>query len=58
MVRRHVAYADPPAAVDLLDRIDSLARPLRTPTDLDPLLQRIGDVGSECRNGFTKHGHK
>jgi len=44
MVRRNVTFADPPAPVELLDRIDSLARPLQTPTDLDPLLQRIGDA--------------
>ena len=42
MVRR--ASSDPAVSSHLRNEIRSLARPLRTPTDLDPLLARIGDA--------------
>jgi erythromycin esterase-like protein len=42
MVRR--ASADQTPASALLSEIRSLARPLRTPADLDPLLDRIGEA--------------
>jgi len=42
MVRR--ASTDPAARPALLSVVRSLARPLLTPTDLDPLLERIGDA--------------
>src|SRR6476646_6129270 len=42
MVRR--ASTDPAAGPALLSAIRSLARPLRTPADLNPLLERIGDA--------------
>lgn len=40
--RRHHSHADPPVSPGLLDSIRVLARPLRTPRDLDPLLDRVG----------------
>jgi erythromycin esterase len=42
MVRR--ASSDSPAGSALLGEIRSLARPLRTPADLDPLMKRIGEA--------------
>src|SRR5687768_2486465 len=43
MVRRRHLHADDTAASDhLLDEVRSLARPLRSPADLDPLMDRIG----------------
>jgi erythromycin esterase len=35
---------EPPAGPELFRRTHELARPLRDPTDLDPLLRRIGDA--------------
>src|SRR5262249_49802347 len=44
MVRkRRFGHVEPPATAGLLGAVGALARPLRTPADLDPLLQRIGD---------------
>jgi erythromycin esterase len=42
MVRR--ASTDPTAGTSLVEEIRSLARPLRAPADLDPLMSRIGDA--------------
>jgi erythromycin esterase len=42
MVRRMMT--DPPAGPALHNEIRSLSHPLRTPADLDPLLQRIGEA--------------
>jgi erythromycin esterase-like protein len=45
MVRRsrRLAHHDSPVTPQLLDAVDSLSRPLRSPADLDPLLDRIGE---------------
>ena len=42
--RRRFTQADAPATPALLEAVRSLARPLRDPGDLDPLLERIGDA--------------
>lgn len=42
MIRR--TFADAPAGESLLAELRALARPLRTPADLDPLLARVGDA--------------
>ena len=42
MVRR--MSTDPPAGSALLAEIGTLSHPLRTPVDLDPLINRIGDA--------------
>ncbi|MFO0849771.1 MAG: erythromycin esterase family protein [Gemmataceae bacterium] len=44
MVRRRFTHADPPVTDRLLCQVRTLARPLRTPGDLDPLLDRVGDA--------------
>ncbi len=43
MVRR-LSHAESAASAELLAAVRSLSRPLRTPVDLDPLLERIGDA--------------
>src|SRR5262249_25003028 len=42
--RRRFLHADAPASAELLDSVRLLGRPLRSPEDLDPLLERIGDA--------------
>src|SRR5437764_14150859 len=42
--RRRFLHTDPPVTSDLLARVRSHSRPLRSPADLDPLLDRIGDA--------------
>ena len=42
--RRTMRYQDTPAAEEFFGEIATLARPLRTKTELDPLLDRIGDA--------------
>jgi erythromycin esterase-like protein len=42
--RRHLAAAEPTAQPELLAAVRSLSRPLRSPADLDPLLDRIGEA--------------
>ena len=42
--RRRMAHSEPPATAELLAAVRSLSRPLRTPADLDPFLERIGDA--------------
>src|SRR3954470_9406872 len=42
--RRRVSSVDELPTRELLDEVRSLARPLRDPADLDPLLARIGDA--------------
>jgi len=42
--RRRLAHTEPPAAPRLLKAVRSLSRPLRSPADLDPLLDRIGEA--------------
>jgi erythromycin esterase-like protein len=46
MVRRSrsLGHAEPAVASELLAAVRSLSRPLRSPADLDPLLERIGDA--------------
>ena len=44
MVRRRVSFDDPPVTAGLLAEVRDLARPLRSPADLDPLIQRVGDA--------------
>jgi erythromycin esterase len=42
--RRRPSREDPPVSAGLLAAVRSMARPLRSPADLDPLLERIGDA--------------
>src|SRR5437870_5301312 len=45
MVRRlHFLKHEPPVTAALLTAVRSLAQPLNSPSDLDPLLDRIGDA--------------
>jgi erythromycin esterase-like protein len=44
MVRRRVTATDPTVSQLLVSDVRRLARPLRSPADLDPLLARIGDA--------------
>jgi erythromycin esterase-like protein len=44
MVRRRTLATDVPPSLELMHEVRNLARPLREPTDLDPLLDRIGDA--------------
>jgi erythromycin esterase len=44
MVRRRVSFAEAPPDDDLRAEVRGLARPLREPADLDPLMERIGDA--------------
>ena len=44
MVRRRPLAVDDPPSRELMHEVRNLARPLREPTDLDPLLERIGDA--------------
>jgi len=44
MVRRTTASVDPPRSRELIRETRNLARPLRDPADLDPLLERVGDA--------------
>src|SRR5215210_7560241 len=43
-IRDRLAGHPVPSAANVADRFRALARPLRGPDDLDPLLQRIGDA--------------
>src|SRR5436853_634258 len=42
--RRHLAHTEPPATPALLAEVRSLSRPLRSPADLDPLLERLAEA--------------
>src|SRR5215216_6532067 len=42
--RRRFSAVDEPPTRELLNEVRNLARPLRDPADLDPLLDRIGDA--------------
>src|SRR5689334_21006303 len=42
--RRRITGTEPPVGPQLLDTIRSLSRPMRSPADLDPLLERIGEA--------------
>jgi erythromycin esterase len=42
--RRRLAHTEPPATPGLLAAVRSLSRPLRSPADLDPLLDRLGEA--------------
>ena len=44
MVRRRTLAVDAPPGRQLMHEVRNLARPLRDPTDLDPLMARIGDA--------------
>src|SRR6476646_8765097 len=44
MVRRRTLAVDDPPSRELLNEVRNLGRPLRDPTDLDPLMARIGDA--------------
>ena len=44
MVRRRTLAVDDPPSRGLMREVRDLARPLRDPTDLDPLLDRIGNA--------------
>jgi len=45
MVRtRHLLSEEPPATEELLETIRLVSQPLRTPADLDPLVDRIGNA--------------
>jgi erythromycin esterase len=41
---RRLSHAEPAVSGELLGAIRSRSRPLRTPVDLDPLLERVGDA--------------
>src|SRR5207253_2955221 len=42
--RRRLAHTEPPVKPQLRAAVQSLSRPLRSPGDLDPLLDHIGDA--------------
>lgn len=42
--KRRLGHDEPRVGTDLIGRVRSLASPLRSPRDLDPLLDRIGDA--------------
>lgn len=42
--RRRLTHDEPRVGTDLIGGVRSLARPLRSPSDLDPLMDRIGDA--------------
>src|SRR5262245_246557 len=42
--RRRLSHEDTPATEDLIAAVGDLSRPLRSPADLDPLLERIGEA--------------
>src|SRR5436189_6391348 len=42
--RRRLTHTEPPVPPQLLAAVRSLSRPLRSPADLDPLLERIADA--------------
>src|SRR5215212_6494045 len=44
MVRRRTIAVDDPPSRELVHEVRDLARPLREPGDLDPLMDRIGDA--------------
>jgi erythromycin esterase-like protein len=44
MVRRRLSMTEAPITTDLLGRARDLARPLRSPADLDPLVDRVRDA--------------
>src|SRR5690242_1819797 len=44
MVRRRFSTTDPSVTARLLNSIRTLAHPINTPGDLDPLMKRIGDA--------------
>lgn len=44
MVRRRTVTVDEPPTRELTHELRNLARPLRDPADLDPLIRRIGDA--------------
>src|SRR5262249_37413391 len=44
MVRRHSAPAEFAATPELIEEVRDLSKPLRTPTDLKPLLDRVGNA--------------
>src|SRR5262245_15186067 len=45
MVRtRRLSHSEPSVSTELLAAVRSLSRPLRSPADLDPLMDRIGDA--------------
>jgi len=44
VVRRRLGQAEAPVESQLLASVRSLSRPLRSPADLDPLLDRIGEA--------------
>src|SRR6266481_8599329 len=42
--RRRLGHSEPPAESPLLAAVRSLSRPLRSPADLDPMLDRIAEA--------------
>src|SRR5438270_12273726 len=42
--RRHLGQTERPASTPLLAAVRELSRPLQSPADLDPLLDRIADA--------------
>ncbi len=53
--RRSLDHRDPPVKPQLLAAVRSQSRPLRSPSDLDPLLDRIGDA-RHVLLGEASHG--
>src|SRR5438477_11347315 len=54
MVRR-LGSVESPASPELITAVRGLGRPLRSPADLDPLLNQIGDARF-VRRGEASHG--
>ncbi|HTK78444.1 MAG TPA: hypothetical protein VL371_24505, partial [Gemmataceae bacterium] len=42
--RRRLSHEDSPMTEDQIAAVGDLSRPLRSPADLDPLLERIGEA--------------
>jgi len=55
MVRRRHTSTDPSATASLLAEVKRLTRPLRTPADLGPLIDRVKDARVVCL-GEASHG--
>lgn len=53
--RRRTLHAEPAVGAELVDSVRSIARPLRSLSDLDPLLDRIGDA-RHVLLGEASHG--
>jgi len=55
VLRRRSTTTEPPVTTEMLNSVQSIARPLHSPDDLDPLLERIGSA-SYVLLGEASHG--